>query len=131
MTLACLMGRHARVTSEVRNQGLAFSRCRKCRRDLVHSGRGWRSVPRGFRVVWRRPAVRRRPLDAAQLLLDLPSTQRALVRLPAPRRFDRSRAFTQVVATLVHLLRWRMIERFRRKPAAIIRIGPVSRLPAS
>ena len=53
MSLACLIGRHRARPSAVRNQGLYFSHCARCERDMVRSLGAWRAVPRGFRVVWR------------------------------------------------------------------------------
>ena len=53
MKLACLFGRHRARASAVRNQGLYFSRCAHCERDMVRSLGRWRPVPKGFRVVWR------------------------------------------------------------------------------
>ena len=53
MSLACLVGRHRARPSAVRNQGLYFSRCARCERDMVRSLGAWRPVPSGFRVVWR------------------------------------------------------------------------------
>ena len=62
MHLSCLIGRHAPLPPAARNQGFKFSRCRCCGRDMVSSGRSWRRVPRGFRVVWRQGA---RPASAS------------------------------------------------------------------
>jgi hypothetical protein len=56
MHLSCLIGRHAPLPPAARNQGFRFSRCRCCGHDMVSSGRSWRRVPRGFRVVWRQGA---------------------------------------------------------------------------
>lgn len=53
MTISCLFGRHRARPGAVRNQGLEFSRCERCARDMVRSRSAWRLVPRGFRVVWR------------------------------------------------------------------------------
>lgn len=83
MRLDCAAGKHAPAAPGVRNQGLEFGCCRGCGRDLVRSRGAWRTVPRGFRVVWRQGP----PAEAAsarQLLLDLPANGRALTRVPAP-----------------------------------------------
>jgi hypothetical protein len=53
MSLACLIGKHRVRPTATRNQGLYFSRCARCERDMVRSLASWRAVPRGFRVVWR------------------------------------------------------------------------------
>lgn len=57
MSIPCLLGGHSAFPSSVRNQGFYFSKCRCCGRDMIRSSRGWQRVPRGFRVVWRRPAT--------------------------------------------------------------------------
>lgn len=61
MRLSCMTGKHAPRPLVAANQGFQFSRCRGCGRDMVRSrasgpdsGRGaWRTVPKGFRVVWK------------------------------------------------------------------------------
>lgn len=56
MTLRCNLSGHDAVSVELVNQGFQFSRCRRCRRDLVKSASSaaaeWQAVPRGFRVAW-------------------------------------------------------------------------------
>ena len=54
MILSCRLGRHSALPSDVRNLGLRVSQCRCCGRDLIHLRGRWQSVPRGFRIVWRR-----------------------------------------------------------------------------
>ena len=54
MKLSCLFGRHAALPSDVRNLGLRVSQCRDCGRDMIHRRGRWTTVPRGFRIVWRR-----------------------------------------------------------------------------
>ena len=53
MARTCASGRHSPGNPIVRNQGFDFSHCRHCACDLIRSDRQWRTVPRGFRVVWR------------------------------------------------------------------------------
>ena len=38
------------------NAGYYFSRCRRCRRDLIKAPWGRWRIPHGFRVVWKTPA---------------------------------------------------------------------------
>lgn len=85
MRLHCIAGRHDAAPGGISNQGFAFSRCRCCGCDMVRSHRSWRRVPRGFRVVWRRRPPRPDAAGAAQLLLDLPPTGRALILLTPAR----------------------------------------------
>ncbi|HVQ10072.1 MAG TPA: hypothetical protein VMS43_16735 [Allosphingosinicella sp.] len=72
------------------NQGFEFGRCRKCGRDLVRSGRAWRTIPPGFRVVWRGDPPGAAVTSAAQLKLklDLDLPER---RLPAAPERPQSR----------------------------------------
>ena len=53
LLLLCELGRHRAEPSPAWNNGYYFSRCRRCRRDLVRTTySGW-EVPRGYRVIWR------------------------------------------------------------------------------
>ena len=54
MHFSCLFGRHQALPSAVRNLGLRVSQCRCCGRDMIHRRGRWTTVPRGFRIVWRR-----------------------------------------------------------------------------
>jgi hypothetical protein len=78
MARTCATGLHSPAPAIVHNQGFEFSRCRHCACDLIRSNRRWRTVPRGFRVVWREAG---RPLtdDPAQLQLDFSAGGRALI----------------------------------------------------
>jgi hypothetical protein len=50
----CAVGGHLAEPGATWNHGYAFSRCRRCGREIVRSLFGrWRLPPRGFRVVWR------------------------------------------------------------------------------
>lgn len=79
MKLRCYAGRHAAAPGEVRNQGFEFSHCRRCGSDLVRSAHRWRTVPKGFRVVWKQRPGQPAELSARQFLMDLPATGRSLV----------------------------------------------------
>ena len=111
--MKCRFQGHEAASATVRNQGLEFGRCRHCRRDLVRTGRRWRDVPTGFRVVWRRepgPVAQ----SAAQLELDLVSPQRALV----PWRADVARLRLAAQAAKA-FARWASPARiFAKAPAA-------------
>lgn len=78
MPRPCTTGLHSPAPRIARNQGFEFSQCRHCTCDLIRSNRRWRTVPRGFRVVWREAD---QPLtdDPAQLQLDFSAAGRALV----------------------------------------------------
>jgi hypothetical protein len=53
MSLLCALGGHEAGPGEVYNGGYYFSRCRRCRRDMIRCGAAWQMVPGGHRVVWR------------------------------------------------------------------------------
>jgi len=100
MHFQCSLGRHEAAPGEVRNQGFGFSRCRGCGCDLVRSSREWRTVPKGFRVAWRRTASRRTELYAGQLLFDMPVKGRALTLVTSGKRSALSRLIELLIAGL-------------------------------
>lgn len=52
-SLLCRLGWHAPQKGALWNEGYYFSRCGRCRSDLVRTTySGW-EVPRGFRIVWK------------------------------------------------------------------------------
>jgi hypothetical protein len=53
MSLMCLLRGHRAAPQETYNCGYWFSRCERCARDMVRSGKSWQPVPRGHRVVWK------------------------------------------------------------------------------
>jgi hypothetical protein len=71
MHLRCLLGFHSPLSNVRTNQGLHFCRCSACACDLVRTGRSWRRVPRGFKVVWKaRPGADPAPsLEHRSLIL--------------------------------------------------------------
>lgn len=114
MRLSCVVGRHRAGSRPVRNQGFEFGGCRACGRELVRSRGGWRTVPKGFRVVWRRDAGRQADPNAAQLLLDLPASGRelALQRVPE-RRKSRTAAVAELLALGARCLAWAVADRVK------------------
>ncbi|HEV2867259.1 MAG TPA: hypothetical protein VGX37_12185 [Allosphingosinicella sp.] len=52
MPLLCRLGLHSAEPLARWNDGYYFTRCRRCRRDLVRTAYGRWHVPRGFRIVW-------------------------------------------------------------------------------
>lgn len=100
MHFQCSFGRHEAAPGEVRNQGFGFSRCRGCGCDLVRSSREWRTVPKGFRVAWRRTASRQTELYAGQLLFDLPVKGRALTLVTIGKRSTLSCLIELLIAGL-------------------------------
>ena len=135
MHLSCVAGRHEAGPRRVRNQGLAFGRCWICGRDLVRSRGAWRTVPKGFRVVWRRPAGPRGEPSAAQLLFDLPAPGRDLALAPVPKRAKRRIAAAVELVTLgARCLAWALTDRVRAWARALaaprLAPQPVLSLPA-
>ena len=53
MRIHCLIGSHLPPATIHTNQGLDFCTCAGCGCDLVRTGRSWRRIPRGFRLVWK------------------------------------------------------------------------------
>ena len=53
MSLLCALGGHEAADTETYNGGYYFSRCRRCRCDMIRSGAVWKEVPRGHKVVWK------------------------------------------------------------------------------
>jgi hypothetical protein len=53
LSILCGLGGHEAAESETYNSGYYFSRCRRCRCDMVRSGASWRPVPHGHKVVWK------------------------------------------------------------------------------
>lgn len=53
MSMLCFIQGHAPSEEQVWNRGYSFSKCRRCRCDMIRSDGDWETVPRGHRVVWR------------------------------------------------------------------------------
>ena len=61
MSLLCHASGHVAAPLVLENQGFLFSRCQRCRHDLIRSVRSstgsevdsWTRVPEGLRVAWR------------------------------------------------------------------------------
>ena len=53
MSVLCFIQGHSPSEDQVWNRGYSFSKCRRCRCDMVRSDGDWETVPRGHRVVWK------------------------------------------------------------------------------
>jgi hypothetical protein len=53
MSLVCFIQGHSPSEEQIWNRGYSFSKCRRCRRDMIRSDSEWSVVPRGHRVVWK------------------------------------------------------------------------------
>ncbi len=55
MSIVCSFVGHSPSAETISNDGYTFSRCSRCRSDLVEmEGKGWIRAPRGYRIVWKR-----------------------------------------------------------------------------
>jgi hypothetical protein len=125
MKLACLLGRHEARASALRNQGLYFSACLHCERDMVRSLGHWQLVPKGFRVVWRGPGVRG-PIAAN---LPVPMSP-ASVKRSATETRSRLAALVTMAGAALRALGWGLRDRLDewrrhaqpRRPAAFLQL---------
>ena len=53
MNIICALTRHEADRRQVYNGGYHFSRCRRCRCDMIGSAGEWSAVPAGHRVTWK------------------------------------------------------------------------------
>ncbi len=54
MSIVCSVAGHVPSGETISNDGYTFSRCTRCRSDLVEmEGKGWTRAPRGYRIVWK------------------------------------------------------------------------------
>lgn len=53
MNLICALAGHEADRGEAYNGGFHFSRCRRCRCDMIRSSGEWQAVPEGHRVAWK------------------------------------------------------------------------------
>ncbi len=53
MSILCFIQGHSPSEEQIWNRGYSFSKCRRCRCDMIRSDADWEVVPRGHRVVWK------------------------------------------------------------------------------
>ena len=53
MKIVCTLAGHSADQHLAYNSGFHFSRCRRCRRDMIRSSGDWEAVPDGHRVAWK------------------------------------------------------------------------------
>jgi hypothetical protein len=53
MSILCFIQGHSPSDEQIWNRGYSFSKCRRCRCDMIRSDSDWQAVPRGLRVVWK------------------------------------------------------------------------------
>ncbi|MGZ8348389.1 MAG: hypothetical protein ACXWU2_00035 [Allosphingosinicella sp.] len=126
MSLTCLVGYHSPRSTIVSNQGLHFSTCRRCRRELVHSGRSWRRVPKGLRVVWKARAGA--PASAP------PPCRELIPQLRERRELPRLEGLVDMIGAALRVLLWAGRDRWQRYAEGLLALAhpahAVLRLPA-
>ncbi|HYI38899.1 MAG TPA: hypothetical protein VE053_01115 [Allosphingosinicella sp.] len=89
MHIFCRAGHHSARPSTLCNQGIYFSTCSRCDRDMIRTRAGWKRLAPGFRVVWK-PAVRRPAANLPAIYVaPVPSVaarEKRVARATAPRR---------------------------------------------
>lgn len=66
MRLLCALGRHRPSSKVIPNEGRIYSRCTICNADLIKVGRGWRTAPPGYRVIWKEAEAEPAPAEAEE-----------------------------------------------------------------
>ena len=69
MGILCRLAGHKAAPSNIWNNGHYFSRCTICDCEMIGRGGSWRTIPRGYRVVWR-PRVESEQARISQLHLE-------------------------------------------------------------
>ncbi|WP_114951215.1 hypothetical protein [Sphingosinicella terrae] len=117
MRLDCLIGHHKPLPANIRNQGFEFGTCSRCGRDMVRSGRSWRGVPRGFRVVWRQSARRAAAAHAAASGRRRRGATHATGHVPARRRpaglARRAVGLGDLLRAAMRVLLWAVSDRWK------------------
>jgi len=120
MNISCLLGHHSAVPSEVRNQGFHFTQCRCCGRDLIGMHGAWKSVPKGFRVVWKAADA---PIAAAvpqRLVRNLPVLRRSQFQQRLERLAWRVSGTADLAVSAVRLIGWSLAGHVRALRASLI-----------
>jgi hypothetical protein len=131
MSLNCFVGIHSPLPAAAANQGVQFSSCRRCGRDMVRIGKSWRRVPKGFRVVWKSRAEAAAPRAGrvrAQNFDRVPPHRRRAIAFPALG------GLVDLIRAALRVLSWSCrdgLRRFGRSMLALPRPrAAVLRLPA-
>jgi hypothetical protein len=53
MRLFCHFGWHRPSRKTIVNEGRTFSKCAGCGLDLVSTSQGWKTPPKGYKVLWK------------------------------------------------------------------------------
>jgi hypothetical protein len=128
MKLHCLTGSHSSDLHLVSNQGFHFSRCKSCGEDLIRSGARWKSVPAGFRIVWKptQGAMSARVATAANVPMVIAQAAERL-RVPTRAWLDRPAFMLAALAlAALRLLVRRSMDRFGPAGRAARPVAPLA-----
>jgi hypothetical protein len=103
MSLLCFVGKHTGCPSEIWNQGLYFSSCRRCGCDMVRADTVWEPVPHGFRIVWR-PAKGPEQAGPTDAIRNLPMVILQGPVIPPPARVTVRNGTARRPLGLMHLV---------------------------
>jgi hypothetical protein len=120
MTLSCMLGRHAAVPSNVRNLGLRFSQCHCCGRDMIHFRGSWTTVPKGFRIVWRRAEDIVAEAVPLKLIRNLPMLSAGTGRNDFHEALRRTAEMIDLVGAGLRIAGWAIGERYRALRQSLI-----------
>ncbi|TCP99982.1 hypothetical protein C8J46_102123 [Sphingomonas sp. PP-F2F-A104-K0414] len=113
MNLLCHASGHVAAPLVLENQGFLFSRCQRCRHDLIRSapsvvgsaGDSWTGVPEGLRVAWR---------SADVSAFDQPSWVRQSLRRMRERGQQSATAVSDAAQVALAVVGWHASDAARR-----------------
>ncbi|MEG8043197.1 hypothetical protein QP164_10825 [Sphingomonas sp. LR59] len=113
MNLLCHASGHVAAPLVLENQGFLFSRCQRCRHDLIRSapsvvgsaGDSWTGVPEGLRVAWR---------SADVSAFDQPSWVRQSLRRMRERGQQSATAVSDAAQVALAVVGWHATNAARR-----------------
>jgi len=120
MNILCLLGRHSAVPSEVRNQGFRFTQCRSCGCDMIGMRGAWKSVPKGFRVVWKgagEPGAAAVPL---RLIRNLPTLRPSPLHQRLERVARRVSEAVDLAGSAIRMAGWSLAGRYAALRGSLI-----------
>ena len=88
MRLLCHLGWHRPSATTIENEGRTFSRCVACGADLVKASHGWKTAPKGYKVIWKKPAPAKPKPEAVSAGYAKPPTRRKQPNRRAPAKKD-------------------------------------------
>ncbi len=115
MNLLCHVSGHVAAPLVLENQGFLFSRCQRCRHDLIRSASSeagsWTGVPEGLRVAWRSTDVS---------AFDQPSWVQRSWERARDRGHQSTVAVTDAAQVALAIVGWHATDAVRRAKAATL-----------